>query len=78
MEHELARTKDQSNKLAADTGFLRRDNERITNENSDLRKTYDYNSTRNQDLAAQIREAEERVIDKEGQLIRARKEVEYQ
>lgn len=50
-ENELARVREQNAKLAQSNAGLRRDNDRNTAENYDLRKEIDFQEGRNADLS---------------------------
>jgi len=75
-ERELARVRDCNNKLMADNGCVRRDNERTAAENYDLRKELDFSSCRNGDLSVQIRDAEVRLKEKDDTLFVCRRDNE--
>jgi len=57
---------------------LKRDNERVSGENYDLRKELDFTEGRNGDLSVQIRNAELRLREKEEALFATRRDVECQ
>ena len=55
---------------------MRRDNEKSTAENYDLRKEIDFQEGRNADISIQIRDTEMRLKEKEEGLFMTRREVE--
>jgi chromosome segregation ATPase len=75
-EAELARIRDQNAKLAQNNSALRRDNDKNTAENYDIRKEIDFTEGRNADISIQIRDAELRLKEKEEALYITRREVE--
>jgi len=75
-EAELARVRDQNAKLAQHNSALRRDNDKNTAENYDIRKEIDFTEGRNADVSIQIRDAELRLKEKEEALYICRREVE--
>ena len=75
-ERELARMRDENNRLTGENGVLRRDNDRVTGENYDLRKEVDFQDGRNADVTVQIRDNEMRLKEKEDNLFASRREIE--
>jgi chromosome segregation ATPase len=75
-EKELARVRDQNAKLAQHNAAMRRDNDKSTAENYDLRKEIDFQEGRNADVSIQIRDTEMRLKEKEEALYVCRRDVE--
>lgn len=75
-ERELARIREENNRLTGENGALRRDNDRVSAENYDLRKEVDFQDGRNADLGVQIRDTELRLKEKEDNLFASRRDVE--
>lgn len=77
-DRELCRVRDAVSKFTAECAAGRRDNERVTAENFDLRKELEFQESRNADISIQIRDTEVRLKEKEEQLFQCRRDVENQ
>lgn len=75
-ERELARLREENNKLSGENAALRRDNDKVAAENYDLRKEVDFQEGRNADISVQIRDTEMRLKEKEDNLFASRREIE--
>jgi septal ring factor EnvC (AmiA/AmiB activator) len=73
---EIARIKDFNARNASEGTILRRDLDKQQAEIYELRKEIDYQAARNADVAAQIRELEFRIKDKDDQLYSLRKDAD--
>ena len=73
---EIARQKDLNARLASEGLLLRRDGDKTSTDNYDIRKENEFAAARNLDMAAQVRELEARLKDRDDQLFLQRKDLE--
>lgn len=76
VQKEIARQKDVNARLAGDGVLLRRDGDKTTTDNYELRKENEFAAARNLDMSAQVRELEARLKDRDDQLFLQRKDLE--
>lgn len=76
VQKEIARNKDLNSRLTSDAGCLRRDGDKQAADLYDLRKEIEFQTGRNLDLGAQVRELEARLKDREDTLFLQRKDLE--
>ena len=76
MQKEIARSKDINARLSNDGVLLRRDGDKTSTDNYELRKENEFAGARNMDMTAQVRELEARLKDREDQLFLQRKDLE--
>ena len=75
-QKEIARQKDLNARLASEGLLLRRDGDKTSTDNYELRKENEFAAARNLDMAAQVRELEARLKDRDDQLFLQRKDLE--
>lgn len=75
-QKEIARQKDLNARLASEGLLLRRDGDKTSTDNYELRKENEFAAARNLDMAAQARELEARLKDRDDQLFLQRKDLE--
>lgn len=76
LQKEILRAKDLNARLGSEGAALRRDAEKATSDNFELRKEVDFSQNRNLDLGAQVRDLEIRLKDREESLFLQRKDLE--
>ena len=63
-------------RLASEGLLLRRDGDKTSTDNYELRKENEFSAARNLDMAAQVRELEARLKDRDDQLFLQRKDLD--
>jgi hypothetical protein len=72
----MARQKDVNARQANDGVLLRRDGDKTSTDNYELRKENEFAAARNLDMSAQVRELEARLKDRDDQLFLQRKDLD--
>jgi hypothetical protein len=76
LQKEIARSKDINARLQSEGSSMRRDGDKQSSDLYELRKENEFQTARNMDLSAQVRELEARLKDREDQLFLQRKDLE--
>jgi len=76
VQKEIARQRDLNARFSSEGALLRREGDKTTTDNYELRKENEFSNARNLDLSAQVRELEARLKDREDQLFLQRKDLE--
>ena len=76
-QKEVFRLQDQNARIVSDNQVLRREGDKQMSETHEVRKEYEYQASRNLDLANQVRDLDLKIKDREDQLYAIRKDLEH-